>query len=97
MGVFSLWKPSGEIQVGRAGEAIEYPEGFSSSTIRRRRTLDRDRAPSATNNHRTAAITVPEAANRHLLGSYFSLRTLLLGYIIVMRHPPCPGPTKWLL
>jgi len=60
-------------------------------------TLDRDRVPSATNNHRPAAITMPEAANRRLSGSCLSLATLLLGCITVMRHPLCPEPTEWLL
>lgn len=83
---------------GRAGEAIEYPEGLKPvDDPETHRALDRDRAPSATNNHRTAAITMLEAANRRSSGSYLSLGTLLLGCIIVMRHPPCPEPTKWFL
>lgn len=79
----------GSDRVSRRSQPVDDPET--------QRTLDRDRAPSATNNHRTAAITMPEAANRRPSGSYLSLGTLLLGCIIVMRHPPCPEPTKWLL
>lgn len=102
MGVFSRCKPSGGRYeaVGKGGRgAIEYPEDFQARpTIRQNARLSIVIEPPSPPPPIIIVRPQLRRPGRPIVvshtGSYFSLRTLLLGSIIVMRHPAMSGANE---